>query len=126
MANDFRMDYGGVSYQDHYDPLGSAVSDSTLATGMSVATDQIVTSDINFSGAEAANFSDYAAGIDATDEQQVSDAMGNLEFNPNGSEQMAEEFMREAFFKIDSFEAQQVQILTDTANAIANIMGIGT
>ena len=51
------------------------------------ATDQIVTSDINYSGAEAANFSDYAAGIDATDKQQVSDAMGNLEFNPNGSEQ---------------------------------------
>ena len=39
---------------------------------------------------------------------------------------MAEEFMREAFFKIDSFEAQQVQILTDTANAIANFMGVGT
>ena len=126
MANDFRMDYGEVNYQYYYDPLGSAVSDSTLAAGISVATDQTVTSDINFSGAEAANFSDYAAGIDATDKQQVSDAMGNLEFNPNGSEQMAEEFMREAFFKIDSFEAQQVQILTDTANAIANILGIGT
>ena len=126
MANDFKMDFGEVSYPNYYDPLGNAVSDSTLATGISVGTDQVVASDINYNGADAAHFSDYAAGIDATDQQQVSDAMGSLEFNPNGSEQMAEEFMREAFSKIDSFEAQQVQILTDTANAIANFAGIGT
>ena len=126
MANDFKMDYGEIDYPNYYDPLGSTVSDSTMAAGISVGTDQIAASDINYNGADAANFSDYAAGIDATDQQQVSDAMGNLEFNPNGSEQMAEEFMRETFSKIDSFEAQQVQILTDTVNAIANFMGIGT
>ena len=54
MANDFKMDYGGINYPDNYDPLGNAVSDSTLATGISVGTDQIATSGINYNGADAA------------------------------------------------------------------------
>ena len=128
MANDFKTDYGEINYPNNYDPRDNAVSDSTLATDISAGTDQTATSGIDYNGADAAHFSDYAASIDATDKQQVSDAMGSLEYNPSWSE-MAKQFMREAFSKIDSFEAERVQILNKTSdvitNAITNVMYVG-